>query len=262
MSTGLAARTGIFISASLYPVFVCLWVGQDGIMTLLLVAATYYLLCREADIAAALTLSLLVGYKPQLPVVLAIALLALGRKRFVAWFVVFSAGITGLALAYLGRDGIHNILICARRAEGIIKVSIMPTFRGVIARVAGDYLILALSTILICLVVFIPLWQKSKSLEFVFSTAICVCGFATLHLFSYDLTVLAIPVALITSMPRPKDALLILTLTSALLYIGLLAAHLVALFVIPTVLLCGACFRLRDDLAVAIPETSTSPAAQ
>jgi hypothetical protein len=52
---------------------------------LLLVCGCFYLLRKDLDLAAALVLALAL-FKPQLPIILALALFAIGRVKFFVWF--------------------------------------------------------------------------------------------------------------------------------------------------------------------------------
>lgn len=244
--------TTTLMAASLTPVFVCLLVGQDGLLTSLLIAATFYLLHGEQDVSAGFVLALVVGFKPQIPVILALALFALGRRKFMVSFVASCAVITGAALAYMGRTGIRGLLDCARRTEKELTATLMPTIRGLLAKLAGDHHAITVAALIAFLVVFFPLWRWSQSLDFVFSTAICVSSFAALHGYAYDMTVLAIPIALILKAPRKSDARFLAPLCSAPLYFMLLYGKLVSLLVLPTILLCIACFRLYPDGARGI----------
>lgn len=251
-------KTVALITASLYPVFVSLLIGQDGILILLLVAASFQLLRQNSDFAAGLVLSLVVSIKPQLPLVLAIALFAIGRKRFVASFMVCSAVVTLASLAYMGRVGVRDVMVSAQRAEQTGNIAMMPTIRGVVARFAADPQALSLAVFLLLLGVFFVLWRRSHSLDFAFSTAICVSGCAAIHVFPYDLPVFAIPIVLLLKAPKPSDARLLALLCSAPLYITLSYFHLESLFVLPTLFLCVACFRLSAAASLPSPLNARS----
>ncbi len=148
----------------------------------------------------------------------------------------------------MGRNGVRGLLFCAKVGEDFLAIYPMPTIRGMIARLAGDHQRIASVLSLGVVIVFCYLWRRSDSLEFVFGSAICVYCFAALHLFAHDLVVLAVPVMLVSNLSRrPKDALLLVAFFSAPLFIILFHFKLSALIAIPTIFLCAACFRLRDE---------------
>lgn len=235
----------VAIVAAIFPIGICLELGQDSLLLLLVTSGCFYLLRKDADIAAGLVLSLAL-FKPQLPLILAIALLAFGRTKFAAAFSVAAAALTAGSIAYMGRAGVRGFLFCTKVGGDFLPIFRMPTMRGIIALILGDHQRLALVLLTAVVAIFWHWWRRSRLLEFVFATAICVYCFAAPHLFAHDLAVLAVPVMLVSNLSRrPKDPLLLIAFFSAPLFIILYYFDLSALITIPTICLCVACFRLN-----------------
>jgi hypothetical protein len=88
-----------------FPVAFGLMVGQPGALVAAAVATTWWLIRAGRPLAAGVALSLVV-LKPQLALLVPVALLAAGyRKTFAAWLVA-SAVIGVVALLLLGGDGV------------------------------------------------------------------------------------------------------------------------------------------------------------
>ncbi len=246
--------------AAMVPMAACVVEGQDSIMLLLIISATFYLLRNDQDFAAGVLLASAL-FKPQVPIILAIALFAIGRKRFVTVFVAASAVITAASFLYMGGSGLQQILECTRFTEGRLPISEMPSIRGLISVVAGDQRILSAAALVLCLLFIFPVWRRARSLSFVFATAICVGCLAALHVFTYDLTLLAIPLALLIATPQKRDAPLVALLTSGPLYLLVYAPKLECVFVIPTIMLCVSCFRLMPKALGINPQVATATTA-
>ena len=246
-ASGTKPMIAVAIVAAIFPIGICLELGQDSLLLLLITSWCFYLLRKDADIAAGVVLSLAL-FKPQLPLILAIALLAFGRTKFAASFSVAAAALTAGSIAYMGRVGVRDFFFCAKVGGDFLPIFRMPTMRGMIAGVAGDHQGLALAMLIAVVAIFWHRWRRSHSLDFVFATAICVYCFAAPHLFAHDLAVLAVPLMLVSNLVRrPKDALLLIAFFSAPLFIIFYHFNLSALMAIPTICLCVACFRLNHS---------------
>jgi arabinofuranan 3-O-arabinosyltransferase len=243
-ATGLDPLNTALLAASMYPVGLCLFLGQDSLLLLLLVCACFYLLRNEQNLAAALVLSLAL-FKPQIPVVLAVALLAIGKNRFFAYFAAFGAALAAGSVAFVGREGIRQIITAEKLGENHLGVAAMPTVRGAIAFAAGDHPWLAAAAFVAVLIAMFLVWRKSQSLDFAVSSAICVAGAFTPYLFAYDLVLLGIPLALIAQKPKRHDGMIGALLTSAILLQLLYFLKAPSLLVIPTLALGILTFRLR-----------------
>jgi hypothetical protein len=252
-STSENRLTVVGLVASLFAVPLCLMLGQDSLLLLLIASACFYLLRRNADVMAGIVLSLAL-FKPQLPVILALALLAFRRTRFAISFFSAASVLTVASLAYVGREGLRKLLECTRLAEEYLPIYSMPTVRGLVARFLGDHQKVSSGVFVLGLLVFLFVWRRSTSLEFVFATATCFYTVAALHLYVQDLVILAIPILLYSKLPKYRhDALLLVAFFSFPLFLILTTYNVYALQVIPSIALCAACFRLRTkEQALAV----------
>lgn len=249
---GLNQLNTTLLASSMYPVGWGLFLGQDSLLLLLLVSASFYFLRKEENVAAALVLALAL-FKPQIPAVIALAALAIGRKKFFAWFATFGAALMSAFFACLGRDGLHHITLAEKMGESFLGVSAMPSVRGVIAFLAGDHPWMAVIMLAGTLMAMFAIWRGSHSLEFAVSSAICVgCAFSP-YIFAYDLVLLAIPLALIAQRPKKHDGAIGALLTSGLLLLMLMLLKATSLLVIPTLVLGVLTFRLASPARVPAP---------
>jgi hypothetical protein len=243
--------TAVLFVSAMAQVGVCLVLGQDSLLLLVLMCGCFNLLKKERDVAAAFVLSMAL-FKPQLPVILAIALLAFGKKKFFAWFAGTGAVLAAASLWFVGRDGLQQMLQGEKLAE--IYVFLMPTVRGLTAFVFADYPRLAFTVLAVAVVAMFSVWRRSHSLEFAVGSAICLgCAFAP-YLHMYDHVVLAIPLALIAQKPQKNDALIGAILTSGSVLLLLIIFHAMALPVIPTLALGVMTFRLASPMREPVTE--------
>jgi len=102
---GVARAAHLVLWLGVFPVAFGLMVGQPGAVVAAAVATAWWLIRAKKQLAAGAVLSLLV-VKPQLALLVPLALLVGGyRKTFAAWLVA-SAVIGIVALALLGADGV------------------------------------------------------------------------------------------------------------------------------------------------------------
>ena len=233
----------LLLSGAIYPAAYCVSLGQDSALLLLVISAWYFLLKRNHDVLAGIVLAASL-FKPQLAIILALALLAVGRIRCVLAWVAASIPVTAFSLLYMQPEGVRRFLFSMREGEKLAPADMMVSIRGLVALVAGEHARLALVSLVLCLGVSVYLWRRRRSLDFAISTAICVASFAGLHVFAYDLILLLIPFAIVAARLEKKDTLLVAILTSAPLYLALSTLKLSALAILPTVMLTVVCFRI------------------
>lgn len=226
------------------PVAVCLFEGQDSMLLVLFISACFYFLRRDRDALAGLVLAVAM-FKPVLPVVIAVALLASGRRKLFSWFVGSGATLVALSLSIVGRAGVAQMLQGLKLAE---QSSLgMPTVRGLAYLVAGDHPRLAYMAFVLALAGMFFFWRRARSLDFAIASAICLgCAFAP-YLRIYDLVALAIPL-LLTVDKAKSNAAITLALSSAPLLLVLTFFHALALLIIPTLVLGTITFRLAAPL--------------
>lgn len=256
----------VLLCAAMYAVPLCLTVGQDSTLLLLLVSGCFYLLKTDRNVWAALVLALAL-FKPQLPVVLAVALLAVGRKLFFAWFAAIGSALAGAALVYVGWHGAVGMVRSIELADLVgYGISGMSTVRGVLALTGVDSRTVAGAILVVAVAATFPLWRRYQSLEFAVATSICLESALAIHLWPDDLVILAIPLLIVLA--SGKIAKPILTPVFAALTSGPLAmlaflAKAPSLLLLPTLALGWATLRMRGAPLRGIldEERETSAAA-
>jgi hypothetical protein len=105
---GMAKLALLLAGLALWPVVDALYYGQPSLLIIGLVAATWWLCTRDRQVGAGVVLALATALKPQVVIVLPIALLVAGRGRvFIGW----AAGCVALAILFaatLGQTGIER----------------------------------------------------------------------------------------------------------------------------------------------------------
>ena len=103
---GLAKFTLLLLALALWPVMDSFYYGQPSILVLALVAATWWLCAKDRSLAAGAALAFATFLKPQVVILVPLALLVSGRYRpFLAW----AAGcvvLAGFSAAVLGQAGL------------------------------------------------------------------------------------------------------------------------------------------------------------
>lgn len=105
--SGLVRAAHLALWLGLFPVAFGLMVGQPVVLVAAVVAGAWWFMERKQDVAAGLTLSLIL-IKPQLALLVPLCLLVAGRRRvFVTWLgATLVVGVA--ALAMLGPDGVQR----------------------------------------------------------------------------------------------------------------------------------------------------------
>lgn len=241
----------VLLIAAVYPVLMCLTLGQDSLLLLLLVSGCFYLLKANRNLWAAAVLALAL-FKPQLPVVLALAMLAAGKKRFFAWFVVFGGALMAASMMYVGWPGVLRLMRAPEIGEmGGYGVSNMPTIRGLLAFAGHDSRWFALALLAAAILAMLSVWRASRSLEFAVASSICLGSALVLYIYPYDLVLLAIPLLIVLDavqrheLTSPIVTPVVAAITSGPL--GLLAyrAKMPFLLLLPTLALGWMTFKLR-----------------
>jgi hypothetical protein len=113
---GLARFAHLLLWIGVFPVAFGVMVGQPGVLVAAAVATSWWLIRADRPFAAGLVLSLLV-LKPQLALLVPVALLVAGyRKTFAGWLLA-SAVIGIVSLALLGPDGVARYLDVLKQTQ-------------------------------------------------------------------------------------------------------------------------------------------------
>jgi hypothetical protein len=182
--------------------------GQKGTVCLLLLSATYYLLSKGKPITAGLVFGLL-AFKPQLAIVIAVAMLLKGQWRFVAGGAMCGTALVGASLLvgvdvcrqyvafstgaaeYIhtaGYDlheshclyGFFSLLFDSPNAAKTATALAMLLVGGVLARILRGRLA-----------------AGTARFDLQFSALIIATALCSPHLYTYDLTILLLPMFLL-----------------------------------------------------------------
>jgi len=165
---GLAKAAHLMLWVGVFPVAFGVMVGQPGALVAAAVATAWWLIRAERPVLAGLALSLLV-LKPQLALLVPVALLVAGyRKTFVSWLVA-SVVIGVVAVAVLGVDGVaryRDVLAQTQTAAWDI------TRRYSISGPLGLGLALRAAELAVLAVTVVAAWRQRNSLERVIAAGI------------------------------------------------------------------------------------------
>ena len=223
---GLARTAHLLLWVGVFPAAFGVMVGQPGALVAAAVATAWWLIRAERPLAAGVVLSLLV-LKPQLALLVPVALLAAGyRKTFASWLVA-SAVIGVFALVMLGGDGVaryRDVLAQTQTAAwditrrysisgplglgwalrvaelAVLVVTVVAAWRHrlspervIAAGILGSLLFTPYLGFQDFLMLFVAGWLLVRSGATAIQVAILVVGYALLEL---ALVVLAIPILL------------------------------------------------------------------
>jgi alpha-1,2-mannosyltransferase len=221
---GLARLTLLLIAFALWPMYYAFLIGQTVPLTIACLAACWWSLDRQRWAPAGIALAVALFIKPQLVLLVPVALLVSGRWRPVAYFVLASAALGALSLISLGTHGIttyeasvsytstnvfHGILTFAWFGRGVVATSIEVSL-GVIA--------VALA------------WYRRDRLDIVLALGVVGSTASAFYLHEYDVPVFLLPawVLLRSRLSVPQRIWLLL---------GIVCAQLVAIGIIRPILL-------------------------
>ncbi len=165
---GLSKAAHLLLWIGVFPVAFGVMVGQPGALVAAAVATAWWLIRADKPVLAGLALSLLV-LKPQLALLVPVALLAAGyRKTFASWLVA-SLAIGLVAVALLGVDGVaryRDVLAQTQTAAWDI------TRRYSISGPLGLGLSLRAAEVAVLVLTIVAAWRQRASPELVIAAGI------------------------------------------------------------------------------------------
>lgn len=225
-----------------------LFEGQDTVLLLFGLSATLYLLERDRDILAGGVLALAL-FKPQVPLVVAIAMLTLGRRKFFAAFAAFGAALGIASLAFIGTTGVKQLVALMRYMEPNEQAWRMISLRGLLSLFGVPYAIVVVLS-LIVVAAFVWRWRGCDDLRWVYGSAVTVGCLIAFHFHAYDSAFLLIPLSRVALRGWNLAAALCFCLSP--LFFLLTVFNLTALLCIPLlVLVFEFLIRPRQEAAVA-----------
>jgi hypothetical protein len=193
-----------WLSAGFLPTFINFLQGQNGFLSTILLAGGFYNLTNRPMMAGILIG--LLSYKPQLGLIIPLALLS-GRH-----YLVFASAATtvliinAFAFKSFGLATYQAFFHNLKNAHALIDQGLLPLYKmpsffaamrylGIPSSVALSFHILIGLAVAI---ITVYVWRKNVCLELKISTLILASLIAPHHLNDYDLTLLMIPIVLLT----------------------------------------------------------------
>ena len=220
----LTRLTLLLAAVAVWPMHYTFWLGQTATVSILCLALAWWFSERERWAQGGVMMALALFIKPQLVLLLPVALLLSGRWRPVLYFALASATLGVISLATLGPHGVAAYINNVKYSETNLIHSVM-TFawfgRGPVAtgiEVAAGLAALGFA------------WYRRDRLDLVFALGIVGSTASAFYLHEYDPAVWVLP-AWILLRARPSVPM------QAWLVLGLVAAQFVAIGVFKPLLL-------------------------
>jgi hypothetical protein len=197
----------LLVALAFFPIFFCLLQGQDAILILLFYAFAYVLMRKQRYVAAGSVLALgLFKFHLIAPFVL-LAVFWRERKLWLG-FIPASLLLALLSLAMVGTQGISNyprfVLLLENAMSGSEKIPAgMPSIRGLLYLLCPSGWNTGLLLTASCIAVLAyTAWRSSRrevNSDLRFSLAMIATALVGYHVVSYDLSMLLLPMALISN---------------------------------------------------------------
>jgi hypothetical protein len=197
---------GVYVAAAFtaYPLAYGLFLGQTAIIALLGVVLAWWLLCAQRPNLAGVALALSLA-KPQIVLLVPIALAVAGQWRTVVVFAGLSSAIGLASLATLGMHGLTAYFSITRDALAS-EVNYVYTMRGVFGQTAGTAFQFGLG-----LVALLAAWRFRARLDAVFLSGILGSAVVSPYWHVPDYVVLIPAAALQLGLGPRRPALLLAT---------------------------------------------------
>lgn len=202
----------VALCLGLFPVFLDLLEGQDVVLLLLILAATLNRLQSGKDAAAGVILALGL-FKFHLVVPIALMLWLAGRARILAGFLPGAAVLVALSCVVSGASVLSAYplyLLHLNRVTGVgfVATQSMPNLRGLLtafigrAPYPGPIHWLLLPAAVVAIVLTSRLWRPLLNMGFLglglgYCLALLVAILTSYYAYSYDMTLLIIPLLLL-----------------------------------------------------------------
>jgi Glycosyltransferase family 87 len=247
----------LILFATFSPVTTCLLIGQDSMLLLLVYSLVFVLLRRGADFAAGCVLACgLFKFQFVLPFV--VILLLLRKWSVLRGFTLLGTLLLLLSIFISGLAALTaypRFLFQNQMFQRIGDLRYVPNIRGFLHLFFGDYSGVGFP-ILVGLFSLATLWLaasywRHEQFDFSFSVAVIGALLASYHVYTYDLSLLLLPISIVFaklvlqrgSLPVPLIAILGLLFVPPL-HLWLVVHRLYALMFIPTAILFAITLRL------------------
>jgi len=200
----------ILASLAFLPIFLALLQGQDAILLLLLYVLAFASLKSGRPVwAGAWLAGGLFKFHLVLPFLALLLLEVPQRKRIASGFAAVAALLLAASTAIVGIAGMlsyprYVLSLEAATAGGAIKPSDMPNVRGLLSLLAPslpnfNWVVILLSAILFLIAAWMARSSASDPRGLVFSLLLFTTVLVSYHSLGYDLSILALPMLLLTA---------------------------------------------------------------
>lgn len=213
---GLAKVTLLLAALALWPIHYTFWLGQTATISIALLALAWWLLERERWPWAGAAMALALFIKPQLVLLLPVAILVSGRWK-PALYCAFASAILGIAsLASMGSHGIASYQSSVAYTSTNLIHSVM-TYRWFGTSTVATGIEVSLGIVALALA-----WYRRDRMDLVFALGIVGSTASATYLHEYDPAVFIVPawILLGRSLSLPHKLWLLL---------GFLAAEVIAI---------------------------------
>jgi hypothetical protein len=177
---GLGRLTLLLIALAIWPMHYTLWLGQTATVSIACLALAWWLLEREDWAAAGAAIALAAFIKPQLVMLLPVALLVSGRWKPVLYCGLAGAFLAAASLALIGEHGVSTYLASVNYTKVNLIHSVMTYAwfgRGAVATVIE----VALGVIALAFA-----WYRRDRMDLVFALGILGSTASAFYLHEYD----------------------------------------------------------------------------
>jgi len=222
---GLAKLTLLLVALALWPVMQVFYYGQPGVVVVAGVALAWWLIRHERPVAAGIALALATTLKPQVVIMVPIALLVAGHVKPVLGWAAAGLVLAALSAASLGAEGIASYWEALKLVEADTGHAYF-TMALVFGLGPVTYVLLAIQG-LACLAVA---RIRRRELETVFAVGLLGSLMVAFHLHQWDYTNLVLAAWLVLRNSPPlwhRVWLAAGILTMQLLSLGLAVPQLI-----------------------------------
>ena len=184
---GLGRLTLLMIALAVWPMHYTLWLGQTAPITILCLALAWWCMERERWAPAGAAIAVAMFIKPQVVLLLPLAILISGRWKPVAYWALASAILGGISLLSLGSHGVSTFYLNIKFTETNLINSVM-TYAWFGRGLVATSIELALATIALGLA-----WYRRGRPDLVLGLGILASTASAFHLLEYDPAVWVLP---------------------------------------------------------------------
>jgi Glycosyltransferase family 87 len=196
--TGIAKVSLLLLCIGLYPVLLAFYFAQPTILVIAAVGVSWWFAQRERPGAAGLALTVATFLKPQVLLLLPLALLISGRVRFVAWWSAGCAVLGLLTFVVIGDAGVLGWWRAIRAGEGDPVHSVF-TLAGVIGSGPLTYALWAIQGVVALAVARL---RRAKT-EIVFAVGLLGSAATAFHFHELDYSTLVLAAWLVLRTAPP-----------------------------------------------------------